>query len=42
MQLMLVGSERSDMICLRRFRSAPLEIFRLMPPPWLVLGISTQ
>ena len=36
------GSLRSDMIDFSRLRSAPLEIFREMPPPWLVLGISTQ
>jgi hypothetical protein len=26
------------MICFRRFRSAPFEIFRLMPPPCDVFG----
>ena len=30
------------MIDFSRLRSAPFEILRLMPPPWLVLGISTQ
>ena len=38
----VVGSLRSDMIDFSRLRSAPLEILREMPPPWLVLGISTQ
>jgi len=30
------------MIDFSRFRSEPLEIFRLMPPPCDVLGIRTQ
>ena len=38
----LDGRFRSAMIDFSRLRSAPLEILRLMPPPWLVLGISTQ
>ena len=29
------------MIDFSRLRSATFEIFRLMPPPWLVFGIST-
>ena len=41
-QPIALGRLRSAMICFSRLRSAPLEILRLMPPPWLVLGISTQ
>ena len=36
------GSSISAMICFSRLRSEAELILREMPPPWLVLGISTQ
>jgi hypothetical protein len=41
MRPMPSGTSSSTAISLRRFRSAALVIFREMPPPRPVLGIST-
>ena len=38
---MLVFRLRSETTCFKRLRSEALEILREMPPPWLLLGIST-